>query len=234
MKSKKITLIVLALGLFTFFACEKVDVTNKSTTPTPVSPKVTNNPSGLGSNPGIPYCAPFSFPPSIQLIGEMQSSQFKSTNFDKETQNAEDFILNQKTTFIPYGSGSLVNIYMKFRNTSSVKQTLIIPGGLMFCPIDTTDQTGVIIQPDTIVIPGNDSASIQLRAYCTNLHKGVPNNTTYKMVGTTLHSDLYKMVEILKNKQKLPQGTKVQSIIWNISDRGGLKPEDITYLNSLP
>ncbi len=232
MKTVKSTLLVLILGIFAFAACEKVDVTNK--TIAPVAPEVKDNPSGLGSNPGKPYCAPFILPSGIEFIGQMQSSGFKSTNFDKENQNAEDFIMNQKTTFIPLGSGSLVQIYMKFRNKNPFKQTLIIPGGLIFCPEDTAAQTGVIVQPDTLILNPNDSVGVLLKAYCTNLHKHVPNNTKFNLIGVSLHSDLNTVVGILKNKQKLQQGSKLQNIIWNISDRGGLTDEDIVYLNSLP
>lgn len=232
MKTVRSTLLVIVLIIFAFAACEKVDVKNK--TIAPPAPEVKDNPSGLGTNPGKPYCAPFNFPAGIELIGKMQSSSFKSVNFDKENQNAEDFIMNPKTSFIPLGSGSLVQIYMKLRNKNPFKQTLIIPGGLIFCPEDTTTQTGVIVQPDTLVINPNDSVGVLLKAYCTNLKKHVPSNTTFNLIGVSLHSDLHKVVGILKNKQKLQQGSKVQSIIWNISDRGGLKDEDVDYLNSLP
>lgn len=232
MKTIKNTLFVIILGIFAFVACEKVDVTNKVIAP--LAPEVKDNPSGLGSNPGKPYCAPFILPSGIEFVGDLQSSSFKSTIFDKENQNAEDFIMNPKTNFIPLGSGSLVQIYMKFRNKNPFKQTLIIPGGLVFCPMDTTSQTGVIVQPDTLIINPNDSIGVLLKAYCTNLHKHVPSNTKFNLIGVSLHSDLNTVVGILKNKQKLQQGSKLQNIIWNISDRGGLQDEDLDYLNSLP
>lgn len=232
MKTTKITFILMALALIGFNSCEKVEVTNK--TIAPELPKVAVNPSGLGSNPGIPYCAPYSFASGIEIIGEMQSTAFKSTDFNKETQKAEEFILNPKINFIPIGSGSLVQIYIKFRNKNSFKQTLIIPAGLILCPEDSTSQTGVIIQSDTLILDPNDSTGVLLKAYCTNLHKGVPHNTKFKMIGTTLHEDLYRMIGILKTKQKLQPGSQAQSIIWNITDHGGLTEEDLNYLNSLP
>lgn len=232
MKIKNFIILLFAISFLTFIACEKVDVTNKSVNSTQ-SPKVLNNPSGFGSISGTPYCAPYNLPSAIQIIGELQSSSFK-TFFDKENQDPADFIINPKTTFIPIGSGSLVQVYMKLYNKSSVKQKLIIPGGLIVCPEDTLSQTGVIVQNDTLIIDPNDTTGVLLKAYCTNLHKHTPYNTKFKIIGTTLHEDMYKMVGILKNKQKLQTGSKVQSIIWNITDHGGLTDDDIIYLNNLP
>lgn len=231
MKIKNITLSLLALGFISFYACEKIEVTNKTVTPIQ---QVMDNPSGFGTNAGKPYCAPYFFPASIQLIGEMQSTAYKTTFIDKEKQNAEDFIIYPKTNYIPVGSGSYVQVYIKLFNSSAVKQTLIIPGGLIVTPEDTTCQTGVIVQTDTIVINPNDTTGVLLKAYCTNLHKHVPSNTKFKIAGTTLHNDMYRMVAILKNKQKLQQNSQVQSIVWNITDHGGLTDADLTYLNSLP
>ena len=61
----------------------------------------------------------------------------------------------------------------------------------MFCPHDTSCQTGITVQPDTITISGNDTTSCHIRTYCTNVHKHVPNSTKYTMLGTTLHTDLW-------------------------------------------
>ncbi len=239
MKTKRtiFPIVLLAIGIIAFNACKKeaspVYSSNNIITTTPTVP-VGNYPAGLGDVPGTPVCSPYILPSNIEVVGEIQSSTFKSTNFNKETQNVNDFIITPKTTFIQLGSGSLVQVYMKFYNKSSQPTSLIIPGGLMFCPGDTTTQTGITIQPDTLIIPGNDTTGCNIKAYCTNLHKGIPNNTNYKILGTTLHSDLWEMVGILKTKKKLSQGSQVQSIIWNVTDRGGLTEQDRTYLNNLP
>ena len=123
---------------------------------------------------------------------------------------------------------------MKLYNKNPQPKTIIIPGGLMFLPGDTAAQTGTTTQNDTITIPGNDSIGCHIKTYCTNLHKHVPSNTSYKMLGTTVHSDLWTLVDILKKKKKLAPGSQVQSIIWNITDHGGLTEQDRIYLNSLP
>jgi len=237
MKTKKLSITVVIIAvLFVMNACKKDVNTTYPTTPPVVIPTVPvgNYPAGLGSTPGTPVCKPFNLPANIVLIGEIHSSVFKSVSFDKATQNINDFIIQPKTTFLELGSGSLVQVYLKFFNKSSQPTSLIIPGGLMFCPGDSAAQTGITVQPDTIIIPGNDSIGCHIKSFCTNAHKHVPSNTKYKMLGTTLHSDLWTMVNILKNKKKIQPGSQIQSIIWHITDNGGLTESDKTYLNSLP
>jgi len=238
MKTKSVifSIMLVAISAIVLNACKKdVNPTYPSApAPAVVTVPVGNYPAGLGSSPGTPVCKPFVLPSNIVLLGQIQSASFKSTGFNKENQNIEDFIFNPKTTSVSIGSGSLVQFYMKFFNKSPLPTTFIIPGGLMFLPEDTTTQTGTTVQPDTLIIPGNDSVLCYVRTYCTNLHKHTPNNTKYKMLGTTLHNDLWTMVDILKNKKKLDQGSQVQSIIWNITDHGGLTDADRIYLNNLP
>jgi hypothetical protein len=233
MKTKSIIfpVILFVIGLIALNACKK-DV-NPASPAAPAIP-VGYYPAGLGSTPGTPVCKPYILPANIVVIGEIQSAVFKSGFFDKETQDINDFILAPKTTFIELGSGSLVQIYMKFYNKNLQPASLIIPGGLMFCPGDSTAQTGTTVQNDTIIIPPHDSIGCHIKTYCVNLHKHVPSNTKYKMLGTTLHSDLWTVVDILKTKKKLAPGSQVQSIIWNITDHGGLTVQDRNYLNSLP
>ena len=206
--------------------------------PQPIEQSVTypigNYPSGFGSSQGTPVCSPFVLPSNIVYIGEIFSHSFKVTNFNKETDNIDDFITTPKSNFIVLGSGSLVNVYIKFFNTRPQQSILIIPAGLVFSCIDTTAQTGIIVQPDTVIIPGNDTIGINLKCYCTNLHKHVPSNTNFKLSGITLHKDFNTLIGILKNKKKLSQGSQLQSIIWHITDAGGLTDADITYLNNLP
>ncbi|MFZ4399572.1 MAG: hypothetical protein ACOYO1_06035 [Bacteroidales bacterium] len=237
MKTKRffIPVVSLLIGFLLFNACKKdINPIYPVAKPVVTTIPVGIYPAGLGSTPGTPVCNPFILPENIEVIGEIKSAAFKSTVFDKETQNINDFIYTPKTTFVELGSGSLVQIYMKFYNKNSQPTTLVIPGGLMFLPGDTAAQTGTTTQNDTIIIPPHDSLGCHIKTYCTNLHKHVPNNTSYKMLGTTVHSDLWTMVNILKTKKKLAPGSQVQSIIWNITDRGGLTDADRTYLNNLP
>lgn len=234
MKTKRILLpvIVLVLGLIALNACKK-DVS--PTYPiTVVTIPVGNYTAGLGSSPGTPVCKPFILPTNIVLIGEIKSAAFKAGFTNKETQNVNDYIITPKTTFLELGSGTYVQVYLKLYNTNSQPTTLIIPGGLMFLPGDTSSQTGTTIQNDTIIIPPHDSTGCHIKTYCTNLHKHVPSGTTYKMLGTSLNTDLWTMVSILKTKQKIVSNSRIQSIIWNITDNGGFTQADKDYLNSLP
>jgi hypothetical protein len=230
-------LAAIVIALIALNACKKdINPQIPSDPPVVVVPliPVGNYPSGLGDAPGLPVCNPYILPANVEIVGEIKSNAFKSGFYNKETQNVNDFIIRPKTTFIELGSGTYVQVYLKFHNKNAQPTTVIIPGGLMFCPGDSTAQTGTTVQNDTVIIPGNDSIACHIRTYCTNLNKHAPNNTSYKMLGTTVHNDLWTVVNILKNKKKLPQGTQLQSIIWNITDHGGLTEQDKATLNALP
>jgi hypothetical protein len=238
MKTKSIIypVALLVIAIITMSACKKYESETHLSNPiVDNSIPVGNYPSGLGNSPGTPVCKPFVLPSNIVLIGEIHGATFKSTNFNKETSNINDYIILPKTNFIDIGTGIYIHAYLKLFNKSSQPTSLIIPGGLMFCPEDSTSQTGTTTQPDTVLIPGNDSIGCHIMAYCTNLNRHAPpSNTKFKILGTTLHTDLWTVVNIMKNKKKITDVGKMQSIIWDITDRGGLTEQDKAYLNSLP
>ena len=122
MKTKRIILSItlFVIVLIAINACKK-DVNPQYTSasnPTVIDPviPVGNYPAGLGSTSGTPVCKPFILPNNVEIIGNIQSAQFKSTNFNKETQNVDDFIITPKTTFVELGSGSCVRFYLKLFN----------------------------------------------------------------------------------------------------------------------
>ena len=236
MKTKIIFLNVcfLAVVLIIFNSCKKDDSTNVNKPPVVVTPTTGYYPQGLGSVPGKPYGIQYTFPSEIKLIGQITSFQQKGVIYDKLAQLSDFANFTPKSDYITYGSGTYVNLYVKLFNTNSQPKTLIIPAGLIFCCEDTSTQGGIIIQPDTIVIPGQDTAFCILKSYCTNAHKSPPSNNIYKMTVTTLHYDLWLVAYILKNKKTIQDASTIQTIIWSITDGSGLSETDKNYLLSLP
>ena len=125
-------------------------------------------------------------------------------------------------------------MYVGIRNLTAQNRTLIIPSGMIFCSDDSTNQSGIIIQPDTIPIPGNDTTFCLLKSYCVNLHRSPPSGAHYKIAVVTLNPDFVYVTNILRNKKRVTDVSTIQSLIWNITDNGGLTQENKTYLNSLP
>lgn len=236
MKTKSIffNIFILALALISFNACKKDDSSSNNKPPVVIEQTPGYHPQGLGSNPGQPYGISYTLPNDIRLIGAITSSPQKGIVNDKVAQLSDFTNFTPKADYVSYGSGTYVNLYVKLLNTSFQTKTLIIPAGLIFSCEDTSTQGGVIIQPDTIVIPGEDTVFCCLKSYCTNLHKSPPSNQVYKITVTTLHYDLWLVAYILKNKQTIQDSGTIQSIIWSITDGTGLSETDKNYLLSLP
>lgn len=219
--------------LISMSSCNKEDVvTNVITTPNRPTP--TNYMLGLGSNPGKPVGTAYNLPTYFRFTGPIMSSPGKEYTGDKMAMLLNGELPEPKTDYVIFGSGTYVNLYVGITNITSQNRVLVLPAGLIFCGEDTTNQNGIIIQPDTIPIPGNDTVFCCLKNYCLNLHHSVPSGSPYKMTVTTLNPDLVYLVNVLRNKRPVTEAGQIQSIIWNITDNGGLTASDKAYLNSLP
>jgi len=236
MKSKwMLFLVVLFVAAMTinFESCKKDETVTNVVRP-PVTPPHVNYLMGLGNTPGKPVGNSYSLPSGFRFTGPVMSDPGKALTGDKQALLLAGIFPEIKTDYTTFGSGTYVNLYVGISNISTQNRVLIIPSGLIFCSEDTTDQSGIIIQPDTIPIPGNDTVYCCLKSYCLNLHHSVPSNAVYKMTVTTLNPDLVYVVSTLRNKKPVTDASQIQSILWNITDNGGLTQSDKTYLNSLP
>lgn len=228
-------LVVLFVATMTisYQSCKKDDTVTNIVRP-PVTPPHINYLLGLGNIPGKPVGTNYSLPSNFHLTGPIMSDPGKALTGDKQALLLAGIFPGIKTDYTTFGSGTYVNLYVGIRNITAQNGVLIIPSGLIFCSEDTTDQSGIIIQPDTIPIPGNDTVLCCLKSYCLNLHHSPPSNAIYKMTVTTLNPDLVYVVSVLRNKKPVTDASQIQSIIWNITDNGGITQSDKTYLNSLP
>ena len=122
-------------------------------------------------------------------------------------------------------------------------KTFVLPAGLVFCnksendstPIDTC-QTGIILVPDTITIPGGDTIEILLKSFCSNLNWHAPtSNSIYAMKVTTNNDQMVRLIAALKGKKTLVdhQGD-IQSYVWKITNNSGLTTEDYNTISNWP
>lgn len=120
-------------------------------------------------------------------------------------------------------------------------------------------QKGFLLHSVVIDIPANDTVCINLQLYCLNGNRSPSDlDALYSFGPITNHPDLSKIASIMEKKLCPPDSSKegIQSVIWNITDpnpeeyleldpqtgdtlvyfpvgTGKLRPEDITFLNSL-
>jgi len=232
-------LVVIALLLN---SCKKDNVTDPSNNLKPVP---TNHYlSGLGTTPGFPSGRPFIIPNYIHIIGPIRGGEmYKSSTIDKNKYTGP-FPLNLiPKSWISYGTGTFINLYIKFYNSLPNPTNLTIPGGLIF--VDSLDndtstgvyQKGFILQDVNIPLPALDTSFIILQAYCLNHTLQASNYNAVYFVGPISNNpNLNQVVTIMATKQPpIGEEYNIQGILWNVTDYGqNLTTQEIQYLNNLP
>jgi hypothetical protein len=244
MKSRIYLLMAVIVAVsFTFTSCKK----DKTETP-PETPYVPinhgNTMAGLGSVHGFPTGTAFHLPSNITIIGSIRGGILgKDYQIDKDKYQGPFPIVQSEKSWVDYGTGTYINLYIKFYNSLATPDTLTIPGGLIFCDsLDIVDslgiyQKGYILQALHVAVPAQDTAFAHIKAYCLNAHL-MPSsyNAIYYIGPITNNPQLNTITSIMVPKQ-YPFGEEynIQSIVWKVTDNGlVLDSTDISYLNSLP
>ncbi len=238
MKNKNLFLIGLVL-VFAIFAtsCKKDTNSNNNQD----NPKSVSSVSGLGSHPGYPSGTNFQLPKNVKIIGSIRGGMPYAKVVDKSYKGSFPYNKAPKS-WITYGTGTYVNLYVMFYNTLPTPATLTLPGGLIFCDSLDVDsmgqyQKGFILQDVHIQLPAQDTAFACIQAYCLN-HTLMPSSygAIYFMGPVTNNVELNTMVGIMSPKQ-YPYGEEynIQTIVWNVTDYGlTMTPAEISYMNALP
>jgi hypothetical protein len=244
MKSKNYLLLAIVVAFsFAFTSCKK-----DKTQTTPESPYVplphANYLAGLGTTHGFPTGTTFNLPSNITIIGSIRGGiQGKDIQIDKPKYTGPFPIVQSDKSWMDYGTGTYINLYIKFYNSLATPDTLTLPGGLIFCDsLDLVDsigiyQKGYIMQALHIAVPAQDTAFAHIRAYCLNatLHPS-SYNAIYYIGPITNNPQLNNITTIMAPKQ-YPFGEEgtIQGIVWKVTDQGlVLDSADVSYLNSLP
>ncbi len=200
--------------------------------------------AGFGSHGGTPSGVTYVLPNNIKVIGEIYGGfPGKSGFVGKKTVEAwQNYIANApKSNYITHGIGQYVDLYMKLYNTSSNASSFVFPAGLVFCNkslndstvIDTT-QSGIVIIPDTVTIPGGDTLLLCLKSFCSNLNFHAPNANsiyTYKVVSN--NDQMNRFIAALKGKISLAAHVgDIQSYVWKITNNTGLTAEDYAIIST--
>ncbi len=241
-KSYLLFAILIAVGVI-YSSCKK-----ETASPQPDKPYVPvhqqNTAAGLGTTHGFPTGTQYSLPSYIHIIGSIRGGILgKSYDVDKDKYQGYFPYVQSEKSWTDYGTGTYINLYIKFYNSLATGVTLTIPGGLIFCDsLDIIDsigiyQKGYIMQAVNIPIAAQDTAFAHILAYCLNLHLSPSNyNSVYYIGPITNNPELNQITTIMAPKQ-YPYGQEgsIQSIIWNVTDYGlTLDSANIAYLNSLP
>ncbi len=238
--------LLLCAGIFAIVLSSCKDDKTEFTPFDPVSYTATHSSdyqnAGLGENPGIPAGRLYSLPQGIDVVGYVHGnapSVMLSPTFDKEKNPGSVPVDNpDKTTWVNYGYGSLVNLYFTLYNANSSSVTVTIPKGTICYEANHVPsyQHGLLVKSVDIPVPAQDSANVHLSLFCVNAHHGIANSTTqYKLGIITVHPDILTVCNILDAKSYIDPANygTIQSIIWKITDNGGFGQADIDALNAM-
>ncbi|MEI8201974.1 MAG: hypothetical protein WCH34_03120 [Bacteroidota bacterium] len=226
---KKTLPFLFLFSLVVFFVSCKKDKTPPADIPN-TGTVLSTSLAGFGSYGGVPSGTPYVFPSNIKLVGEiLGGNPGKSPFIGKKSIEAwQSYISNSpKSNWVTHGLGEFVTLYMRLYNTSGNASTFVFPAGLMFtnkCPGDTTiidtTQTGIIVIPDTVTVPGGDTLDLCLKSYCCNPHRGVPNATTvYTAKAVSNNDQIVHFIAALKGKTTLvSHESDILTYVWSIAN----------------
>jgi len=138
----------------------------------------------------------------------------------------------------PVGHGGLVRVCLGFRNTGLLPITVSLPPGLIFVSDKLETQNGVVLSTTTIVVPPSTTTwYVPVSLYCLNLYRRntLDAQDTYRVGPLTDDPSVLELLALLQDKQ-VPPGFdfQLQQMLWDITDNGGLTPEDRATLAALP
>jgi len=241
----KINLLLVAFALIFIISCKK-DKDDNNTPIVPIAQTPTNS-QGLGNNSGFPTGTLYELPQSIEIEGEIRGGMdyyySGNDNVDKKNMKLLHNIITNKNIneddWQYYGSGTYVELYMKFYNTSAEDTIVIIPGGLIFIDSTKTYQHGFVLQTVSIPVLAHDTTYAVVNAYCSNLDRDCSDwDAIYHFGPVTNNSELIKIVEIMEEKEE-PEDFyviyEIQDMIWDVTDYNKvLSQQQLSYLNDLP
>ncbi|MDR2496086.1 MAG: hypothetical protein LBD21_03060 [Tannerellaceae bacterium] len=142
------------------------------------------------------------------------------------------------------GSGYFVEIFMPLRNSTSRVVTVTFPAGLIAESVSGRCQNGVLLKKATVQIPVGRIYGVLLKMYCGNAHRD-PSYSSEEYVFTVVSNSslIMDLCNRVKNKrinnEEYPLGSdghakssqydsyvsKLQSILWNLTDYGAALSE---------
>lgn len=151
-----------------------------------------------------------------------------------------------------FGSGAgYVDLLIPMRNTKSGPVTVTFPAATILRSKTGDCQNGVLIKKVTVTIPANTDYYLCLAFYCGNLSKSSAYSDDIFELGVVSDAKpLLDLCEMVKNKKinveefnptsyqdytiYTVQITRLQNIVWSVTDGEGLSEDEIAYLRALP
>ncbi len=236
---KKLLSFVTLASLLLFVACQD-DETKSKETP--------SNIPGMGNAGGELQAESYEFNEDLtfdEIVGigatELAES-LKSTTSD-------DVVI----TGSAYGSGDQVVVTLTITNNNTEDcRSAWLRAGTVFASSLTGVQNAILLAPVNVCIPPSATKSFVLHLYCLNLGMDNPDgNDSYEMLGVTTSEPVLKLINALAFKkvnfehyEAYPEveggltytgvRSKLQDMIWKITNGGGLVQTDYDFIATIP
>jgi len=221
----KFTLIVFVIFSILFISCGKKSSSSDNDAPDPIP--------GMGDDGGdLEADETLSIEFVSALADDITGVKVDSGPFDN-----------------PVGSGGqwvILNVLIE--NTTDKEANFYLPGGSVVECQTEGFQHAIAINRVDILIEANKTKQCKLFVYCIN--KGKPGSSpsiTYRIIGVSTSDRIMQLVQALEGKKidirdYLPDNlvefnetcTRIQDIVWAITNGPGLTEADWTFINSLP
>jgi hypothetical protein len=224
-------LIFVCILLLTLAACQK-ESTNTSKTTLPFITSTihrgtitsdvfsASNTDGFGLSNKELNGTPLTFPSGVVLNSNVRTSTYGCSG----------------NSYFECPTDGTLPFYMSFRNNNITPSTIIFPAGTVLPSGDTTLQGAVIVQPDTVTIPGSSFMCVNLNAFCVNEHRTFNEDTIYGAPLISHNPNLSPLITLLATKKTVttdPNGI-LQQTVWDIANSGQMTTADIAAINALP
>ncbi len=163
------------------------------------------------------------------------------------------FPAQSEEEYIPcYGSGyGYVDLLVSLKNTNSSPTTVTFPAALILRNLGGDCQNGVLLKRTDVVLPAQTTQTICLLLYCGNSGKGSAYGEAEYVWGVVSNAaPLLDLCERVKDRRinieefdprleedyyiYSEQVSRLQDIVWEVTDYEGLGEASIEYLNALP
>ena len=173
--------------------------------------------AGMGDSTAAPTGQAWSWPPALRV--------------DDPVKGDDPFCVPpEQPATPPVGHGGLVRVCVGFHNTGLVPITVTLPPGLVFVSNSLESQNGLVLTETTIVVPVTSTTFyVPVYAYCLNLgrHNTAGAQDTYRAGPLTDDASVLELLALLQGRQVTPAfDFKLQQILWDITENGGLTQED--------
>ncbi|RKH12697.1 hypothetical protein D7X74_23140 [Corallococcus sp. CA047B] len=186
---------------------------------------------GFANSDKAPEGLPFTLPAGIEL--EEPITGFNPFDPDGSCKREED-----ETAVAPQGSGDLIRLCLKFRNTTRQRIDVDLPPGLVFISSSDKVQHGMLVQGLTLEVPSEQYLFAPIKGYCLNdTRSGNGITDLFSKGPVTQYTDFKELFALLASKKLPVTGgavTQLQNIVWNLTHDKALTQAERDFIAALP